>query len=238
MRARPRVLILIWFSVLLWLAAVPTQAAAQFDSTADALIGTLTEQLIVLAIAVAVIVEAALLFVIVRYRNRDEARPSGSNTRFLAAWVVAIGIILVFVGIASLQTMAALDGQGVDPPPDDAVQVDIVAEQWVWTFEYADLGVESRGTLVLPVNETAYLRITSRDVIHSFHVPELGVKQDANPAQWNSFTVTPTNADEYRAFCAEYCGVGHSRMLATVRVVDDAEFEAWVDEQSTNSTTT
>lgn len=215
---------------VVWL--LPGTVAASGDSTADTLIGALTERLLVLGIAVAVIVEAALLYAIIRYRNSGDAQPSRDNPRFLTAWVVAIGLILFFVGFASLQTMAALD-DGAANPPDDAVQVDVTAQQWVWTFEYADEGVTSQGTLVVPENETIHLRVTSRDVIHSMHAPDLGLKQDASPGQWNNATFTPTKTGEYDLFCAEYCGQGHSRMRADIRVVNSSEYNRWLDDQRT-----
>lgn len=230
-----------WLAVLvagfLWVATLPTAAAAEYDSSADALIGELTGQLVVLAVAVALVVEVVLLFVVVRYRNSGEARPSGSNPRFLVAWSLAIGVILLFVGIASLQTMVALNQQS-NSPPNDAVRVDVVAEQWLWTFEYADTDVTTSNTLVVPVDQPVHLRFTSEDVIHSFHAPALGVKQDVMPGQRNSVTFTPTETGEYRVFCAEYCGVGHSRMLATVRVVDGPEYDDWISEQRENATAT
>lgn len=224
------------------LSLVPAGAAAGADSSADALIGALSDQLIVLGVTVAVAVEGALLYVLVRYRNSGAAKPSELNPRFLATWVVAIGLILFFVGFASLQTLAALD-QGQPGPADaegaaaeNTVRVDVVAEQWAWKFEYRDADVETRGTLVVPANETVHLRITSEDVIHSFHVPELSLKRDANPAQWNHLTFTATSTGEFRVYCAEYCGQGHSQMLATVRVDNRSEYEDWLDEQGGNGT--
>lgn len=236
MRRRALSLVVIIGGAIAWISIQPTVAAAGYDSTVESLIRTLSNRLIFLGVAVALIVEVVLLYVIVRYRNSGDARPTEYNPRFLTSYVLAVGLILFFVGFASFQTLVALDEQESNPPPEDAVHVDVVAEQWAWTFEYPGTNVTSHGTLVIPANRTVHLRITSRDVIHSVHVPELGLKQDANPNRWNNVTFTPTNAGEYRLFCAEYCGQGHSTMLGTVRVVNSSEYDRWLEEQSGNST--
>lgn len=224
----------IW-GVVVWITVFPTAAAAGYDSTAESLIRTLANELIFLGGAIALIVEAALLYALVRYRNSGDAQPSEFNPRLQVSYVLAVGLILLFVGFASLQTLGALDQQESQPPPEDAIQVDVVAEQWDWTFEYPDANATSQGTLVVPANRTIHLRVTSEDVIHSFHAPDLGVKQDASPTQWNNATFTPINTGEYDLFCAEYCGQGHSTMLGTIRVVNSSEYDRWLEDQSSNS---
>lgn len=237
MRRRTLSLVAYIGGVIALISIFPIVASATgYDSTTEALIRALSSKLVLLAVTIAVIFEVVLLYVIVRYRNSGDAQPPEYNSRLFVSYVLAVGLILFFVGFASFQTLAALDQQGSNPAPEDAVQVDVVAEQFVWTFEYADEDVASHGTLVIPENETIHLRLTSLDVIHSFHAPELGLKQDANPAQWNNLTFTPTNTGEYRLFCAEYCGVGHSTMLGSIRVVDDSEYDRWIEEQRGNST--
>lgn len=231
-----RSLVAVSGGVLALIPMVFTVTATEYDSTADELIGTLSSEVIVLAVAVTLIFEGALLYGIVRYRNSGNAQSPEYNPRLYVFYVLAVGLILFFVGFASFQTLVALDQQGSNPPSEDAVQVDVVAEQFVWRFEYPDENVTSQGTLVIPENETIHLRLISNDVIHSFHSPELGLKQDANPGQWNTLMFTPTNAGEYRLFCAEYCGQGHSAMLGNIRVVDGSEYDNWLDEQRNNST--
>lgn len=235
MRRTALSLVIVVGGVAAWITVLPTVAAAGYDSTAESLIRTLNTKLIFLGMTVALIVEAVLLYALVRYRNSGDAQPPEYNPRLHLTWVLAVGLILFFVGFASLQTLAGLHQQSSQPPPEDAVRVDVEAEQWVWKFEYPDDNVTSQGTLVIPANQTIHLRITSRDVIHSFHAPDLGVKQDANPAQWNNATFTPTNTGEYDLFCAEYCGQGHSAMLGTIRVVNSSEYDRWLEEQSDSS---
>lgn len=221
--------------VVAWISVLPTVAAAG-DSTADTLIGALSSKLTVLAVTIAVIFEVALLYALLRYRNSGDAKSPEYNSRFHLTYVLAVGLILFFVGFASLQTLGALDLGTSQPPPEDAIRVDIVAEQWVWKFEYRGDNVTTQGTLVVPVNETIHMRLTSRDVIHSFFAPDLGIRRDANPARWNNITFTPTNTGQYRIKCAEYCGQGHSRMRGTIRVVNRSAYDNWLDEQRGNAT--
>jgi cytochrome c oxidase subunit 2 len=84
---------------------------------------------------------------------------------------------------------------------------------------------------MLPVDSQTLLKIRSRDVIHSFFIPEFRVKMDAIPGITNELRVTPTKTGDYRAYCAELCGTSHAYMIATVHVLEQAEFEAWAQEQ-------
>ncbi|MFB6084574.1 MAG: cytochrome c oxidase subunit II [Halorientalis sp.] len=88
--------------------------------------------------------------------------------------------------------------------------------------------VRSTGTLVMPKGQNIRLNITSRDWIHSFHVPALGLKQDALPGQSNYIVTRPTETGKYQLYCAEYCGVGHSGMLGTVEVRSQSAYESWL----------
>lgn len=221
-------------SVALTLLALPVAAAG--DSATETLVGNLSSDLIVLATTVALIFEGALLYALVRYRNSGGSKPPEYNPRLHLSYVVAVGVILLFVGFASFQTFAAMNQQETTPASEDSVRVNVTAVQWAWSFEYPEENVSSRDTLVVPANETVHLRITSSDVIHSFFIPELGVKHDANPARVNTAVFTPTNTGEFRLICAEYCGQGHSRMRGTVRVVDGDEFDDWLEEQRSNGT--
>lgn len=220
--------------VVAGVAVLPVVAAAG-DTTAETLIDTLADRLLVLGATIALIAEGALLYALLRFRGSGTAATPEFNSRFHVAYVLAVGLVLFFVGFSSLQTLAALNEQAGQPPPEDAVQVDVVAQQWAWTFEYPANNATSFGTLVIPVDQTVYLRLTSRDVVHAFYAPELGLKRDANPALWNALTFTPTETGEYELKCAEYCGQGHARMRGTVRVVNDTAYENWLEERGSTT---
>lgn len=119
---------------------------------------------------------------------------------------------------------------------DQAQTVNVVAFRWNWGFNYLDEGVYAIGSpaqnavLVLPVDEKVRFELTSPDVIHSFWIPDFLFKMDVIPGKTNAFELTPDKIGTYPGRCAELCGVQHSSMLFTVKVVDRAEFDAYVEQ--------
>ena len=123
---------------------------------------------------------------------------------------------------------------------DQKQTINVVGFRWAWGFNYLDEGVYTVGlpvgsgttnepaTLVLPVNEKVRFELTSPDVIHSFWVPAFLFKMDVIPGKTNAFELTPDKVGTYVGKCAELCGVDHARMLFTVKVVERAEFDAYV----------
>lgn len=146
------------------------------------------------------------------------------------------------------------------PKPDKAFEINVVAEQFAWSVQYpgadglfgkrdiklvnADnpLGLDpadpngaddivSVNELVLPVNKPALINLSSKDVIHSFFVPEFRIKQDAVPGMKIKVWVEPNKAGEYELGCAQLCGAGHYRMRAPVLVKEQADYDAWAAAQ-------
>ena len=117
---------------------------------------------------------------------------------------------------------------------DQDQTVNVVGYRWNWGFNYIDEGAYAVGTpnlpaeLVLPINEKIRFELTSPDVIHSFWVPAFLFKMDIIPGKTNAFELTPDKLGTYAGKCAELCGVDHSRMIFTVRVVERAEFDAYI----------
>lgn len=231
---------------LLALAAIPTVTVA--SSVTNEFIRNLNQQLLYLAVPIAVLVELILIYTVWRFRaNGDDEKPQPTreNRQLEITWTIATALVLLFVGTASFTTLAQPsvssiidDPQSDEGPPDapeDAIDVDIVAEQWEFTFEYPDENVTTNEALVLPENQTVYMYVTSTDVVHSVHVPELGLKQDAIPGETHLLRTTATGEGEYRLYCAELCGQGHAEMLSTVRVVDEDEYESWLEDQRSES---
>jgi cytochrome c oxidase subunit 2 len=110
--------------------------------------------------------------------------------------------------------------------------VEVVGQQWSWYFVYPELDDLRTTELVLPVDHSIRLEMTSLDVLHSFWVPEFRVKQDLVPGQITELRITPTERGTYKTRCAEICGNQHAYMLADVRVLSDADFEGWVQENT------
>jgi cytochrome c oxidase subunit 2 len=119
-------------------------------------------------------------------------------------------------------------------PPKGAVDVYVQGKKWMWKFAYAG-GPNSTDVLRVPAGRPVRLLLTSRDVIHSFYVPALRMKQDALPGR---YTQTWFNADapgRYPIFCAEYCGLGHSAMLGELVVMPAEEWDVWMEQQRRGS---
>lgn len=118
----------------------------------------------------------------------------------------------------------------ITTPPAHAYEIVVRATSWNWTFQYPT--GKSSDTLYVPVDQPVrvVLSVPRDDVIHSFYVPEFRVKQDAVPGRYNEAWFEATQTGEYRLYCAEYCGQGHSVMLAGVEVMEQDEFFEWVED--------
>jgi cytochrome c oxidase subunit 2 len=224
------------------LSLAATPVAAQSSVTAE-LINGLNEQLLLVAIPITVLVEGILIYTVYRFKDADEARPTQENRRLEITWTVATAVILLFVGVASYGVLAnenvtfESDSQEVAPEGDDVV-VHMEAFQWGWRASYPQSGVDlssTAPTVVIPQGQDVYFNITSSDVLHAFHVPELGLKQDAMPGQSNVIKTVALEQGTYQGYCAEFCGVAHSQMYFEIQVVSQSEYERFVQEQSGES---
>jgi len=188
-----------------------------------------------------VIVEAALVYAIIRFRKRPgdgvEPKQVHGNTRLEIVWSIIPAIVLALVAVPTLQTLFDL----TRPAEGDVLRVEVVGHQWWWEFRYPDiLDAEGRplttaNELHLPAGKTAELHMTSRDVIHSFWVPSLSGKRDAVPGRDTFLKITP-DADVAGQVipgqCAEYCGLSHADMRFLVFVDAEADFADWTMEQT------
>ncbi len=141
------------------------------------------------------------------------------------AWTVIPLIVVMGFGVAGARHL----GEMTAPAPNELV-VKVTGFQFGWSFAYPQYDFTS-SELYLPRGRQTYFRITSRDVIHSFWVPEFRVKQDAVPGRWTELRVTPTETGDFRIRCAEMCGYAHSAMYAPVVVVEPDDFQAWLEGQ-------
>jgi cytochrome c oxidase subunit 2 len=110
----------------------------------------------------------------------------------------------------------------------DAVVVDVTGQQWVWTFSYPQEGNLESDQLYLPVNRPVIFHVTSKDVIHSFWVVQMGIKVDANPGETTQTSVTPDRLGRFDIRCAELCGLLHADMETSVHVVSPTDFRSWL----------
>lgn len=153
-----------------------------------------------------------------------------SHNALEIAWTIVPAIIVLGLGVLGIQELRALNAAFVEPEPEDLV-VEVTGMQWTWSFDYPDSGVSS-SELVLPVNRPAYFKLEATDVIHSFWIPEMRLKMDAVPGKSNALRLVPNQPGQYKVRCAELCGTRHAYMESVVRVVSEADYEAWVREES------
>lgn len=184
------------------------------------------------ALAVGVLVWGLIIIAVVAFRRRGDRAPDQTKYNVPIEILYTVAPLLMILTMFFFTARDQAELQKVSDNPD--VTVNVVGFKWNWTFNYLDQDVYSVGTpeqrseLVLPVNKSVKFELTSPDVIHSFWIPNFLYKMDVFPGRKNVFEVTPNKVGVYAGRCAELCGVDHSQMLFTVRVVPQEEFDAWV----------
>jgi cytochrome c oxidase subunit II len=118
--------------------------------------------------------------------------------------------------------LAKDDAQGSDP-----LRVEVTAQQFFWSYRYPEFGNKESDILRLPVNRSIVLRMTSKDVIHSFWVPEFRQKSDVVPGIQTTLHITPNKVGTYPVICTELCGLGHALMRSRTIVMTDEAFQTW-----------
>lgn len=192
----------------------------------DALFRVIFAVMAVIFALVVVLLGYSVLVFRRRPAEEGEGAPVHGNVWLEAAWTLVPLVVVVLLGVYG----GVVLGQIRDGSRGDELVVDATAVQYGWLFDYPVQGIRSP-ELRLPVGRSARLRLRSRDVIHSFWVPEFRVKQDAVPGLETALRITPSQTGEYRALCAEACGVGHAFMTAKVVVLEPEAFEAWASAQ-------
>lgn len=204
------------------------------------------------ALAVGALVWGLLVFVLLRFRRRNDQVPPQKpyNIPIEIAYTVAPLIIVAVLFAFSWRTESDISAVG-----DDAdVSVRVVGFQWQWQFNYLDergdveVQIIGDGTgeapeMVLPVDSTVRLDLVANDVNHSFWVPSFLEKRDLIPGIENVIEVDTTRLGTYPGRCAEFCGLDHWRMNFSVRIVSQAEYADWLaerrsDDQSDEGTAT
>ncbi|HEY0511961.1 MAG TPA: cytochrome c oxidase subunit II [Thermoanaerobaculia bacterium] len=112
-------------------------------------------------------------------------------------------------------------------PPADAIEYTAIGKQWMWKIQHPE-GQREINTLHMPVNQAIKMKLASEDVIHSFYIPAFRIKQDAVPGRYTSLWFKATKPGVYHLFCAEYCGTEHSRMIGSIIVMEQRDYESWM----------
>ena len=190
----------------------------------------LWDRLLLLGTIVFVLTEAALLFIVFKYRRRpNQPTPpqTHGSTKLEITWTLIPAVILVFIAVPTVRTIVIT--QAAAAP--GSLNIDVTGHQWWWEFKYPEYGITTANEIYLPVGRTVNFRLRSADVIHSFWTPQLGGKRDVVTNRTNYIWLTPdssTASQVWNGFCAEYCGTAHTYMRFRVFTVTPQEFESWV----------
>ena len=177
-------------------------------------------------VSAAVAIVTAAFFFIYRRKSENESTPFvypslGIEAAFVA---VPLGFFLLWFVIGFKDFVWSRS------PPKDAMDVYVMGKQWMWKFTYPN-GPNAISTLHVPAHRPVRLLMTSRDVIHSFFVPEFRVKQDVLPGRYSELWFEATVPGRYQVLCTEYCGLNHSLMRGDIVVMEPEDFDKWYDRQ-------
>jgi cytochrome c oxidase subunit II len=190
----------------------------------------LWDRLLLLGTIVFVLVEAALIFIVIKYRRREnQPTPpqTHGSTKLEITWTLIPAVILVFIAVPTVRTIFITQAQAAP----GSLNIDVTGHQWWWEFKYAEYGVTTANEIYLPVGRTVNFRLRSADVIHSFWTPQLGGKRDVVTNRTNYLWYTPdssTASSVWNGFCVEYCGASHANMRFRVFTVTPEQFASWV----------
>ncbi len=193
------------------------------------------------AAAVGLVVLVAVVFVVVRYRERPDAPiPVQAHGRFgVEIGLTSVSaVILAVIAVPTWITVMNL----ARPVKDPAVTVTVIGQQWWWEFDYQNVlddnghPLVTSGELVIPAGKPVQLSITSRDVIHSFWIPALNGKKDAVPNRYSPLRMEADKPGEYFGQCTEFCGLSHANMRMKVIALNDQDWAAWTKNQAKSIT--
>jgi cytochrome c oxidase subunit 2 len=234
-------ILLIWF---VWYPHMPP------GDMSDAASGQQFDIAVLAVTAAPVVIGVLLYFVyaIVVWRARDDdgdGVPIYGHTRVQAWWIIITSMVVLWAfafgtyqlaqpggagggqGPSPIWPLAGVQTAAWTPGGNDMLQVQAIAQQWVWSYRYPQFGGMQTTTLDLPVNTPVQFHVTSLDVIHSIWAYKLGVKADANPQVDNVAYVKATQLGGFEVRCSELCGIWHGAMYNSGQILTPAAFQAW-----------
>jgi cytochrome c oxidase subunit 2 len=203
--------------------------------------GQATDNTVLLGMAtpVLLLVVIYLIYSAIYFRQPRGAVLEGpairGDARVQTTWIVVTSLLVLSLATYGTVRLLSDDGAGsgsgpapLTVPKGPKLPVQVIAQQWAFTYRYPTYGGVEVPHLVIPAGKVIELHVTSLDVIHSFWARQLGVKADANPQVDNIAFVEPKRVGQFEVRCAELCGIWHGEMFDHGRVVTPAEFETWI----------
>ncbi|MBT5855584.1 cytochrome c oxidase subunit II [bacterium] len=165
------------------------------------------------------------LYFLVKYRasnNKPKEKHITHNTLIEVVWTVVPTILCMVIFYWGFT-----DYMRLKTAPGDAIQIRVTGEKWLWNFDYAN-GTNTVGELAVPVDTPVQLIMSAKDVLHSFFIPNLRVKRDLIPNRYTTIWFEANKTGSFQIFCTEYCGDGHSNMLANLHVMPMDKYQDWL----------
>jgi cytochrome c oxidase subunit 2 len=189
-----------------------------------------------LGIAVFVLVETLLIYVMIKYRRRaDSPEPEHvhGNTALELTWTILPAFILAIIAVPTVQQIWKYQTGA----PAGALEIEVIGHQWWWEFRYPEQNITTANELYIPTGRPVNFSLVSRDVIHSFWIPQLGGKRDLMRNRTNFIWFTPDSVgtQAFNGSCNEYCGTSHANMRFRAYTVSPSEFDSWVAGQQANA---
>jgi len=194
-------------------------------STMAARVDALFYFLVAVSVFFSTLIFVLIIVFAIKYRRRSEnERPQAipGNLRLEVLWTtIPLALTMVmFVWGAKVYF-------DISYPPIDALEISVVAKQWMWKAQHPE-GQSEINELHVPAQRPVKLVMTSQDVIHDFFVPAFRVKKDVLPGRYTTVWFEATRPGSYRLFCAQYCGTQHAGMVGRIVVMEPSEFQAWL----------
>jgi cytochrome c oxidase subunit II len=200
-----------------------------------------------ICIAIFALVAAVMVYSVLRFRVQEDDFEDGpsvhGHTGLEITWTAIPFALVTAIAIVSAIVLSRNDAQA-----ENTLRIDVVAQQFAFTFSYPDAKNATSPVLRLPEGRSVELYMRSLDVIHSVFVPEFSQKEDVVPGLVTQLHITPDRVGTFPLECTELCGLGHSLMRSEAVVMKPAAFDAWLQQQeksaapapstSTTSTTT
>jgi len=239
------------------------RAASDHAAALDAVLSSVHTHMLLIFVAWL----ALLMVALIKFRRGANPAPRPGVARGIWAAIAIGAVIAGDVFILATQALPAWSARNEPPPAGtQPVEIHVTAEQFAWNIHYPgpdgvfgrtrpdlisasnpvgidrgdpsakdDVGVLN--VLMLPVNRTAVIQLTSRDVIHSFTLNEMRIKQDVNPGMTSRVWFTPIATGDWEIACSQLCGLGHYRMRGEFHVVEPAAWNKWLTASAATATT-
>lgn len=232
------------FSLAIFMLVLLSGCGKEFQSTLIPQGEVAKQQLDLMLLAtgmmvfVVLVVSIIFMYVVMKFRRKKEnanliPEQIEGNHKLELIWTIIPIILLFILAVPTVtKTFALADTKEASKENSDALVVNVTARLYWWEFEYKNQKIITSQELVIPTGEKVYLNLKGEDIKHSFWVPSLAGKMDANTDNANSMWLEADKAGTYNGFCTEFCGASHALMQFKVRAVTPEAFTGWLKQMA------